>query len=1551
MAKITYTLLDREFNSIPENENYSSADLNLIDSFEINKNYKPERHYIESHFYSLNNEKIFSVYDYKLNTSTETSAEGDITSLSLEPEKLSIENGFTGVDHKIVFHFLNDLYTYTSDKQRFYINSISQDRTEILLYSDKIDVNRIINITEDLKEKISNESYFEEYWLNLGDNDLFIVTNIDVFELDDKYTVALKLYEPLPERFELKYEAQLVEKISDSLVVEVQVDVEEEPEVFPKLRQANFDVELDLNTPTPTQYFNYDELFSYSNLNSNREIFSYINENSVDININYSNYENFINFSSAKERLENFKYKVQLLQTYQSSKDQISNSTNNSGSSAHYDNLIKGVVDNFDHYEKFLYFESGSNSWPKSTSVKPHVNLHSTSTEAISWYANQLTSASNYDVSNYDLLANALPSYIAEDTNNSSAVLFTHMIGQHFDNLWIYTKAVTDKYNNDNRVDVGISKDLVRDALTSLGTKLYNSAEGTNDLFRYIISDTYDSGSIEEIVNTFIEVPNIPTDRQPISRKNYEGELYKRIYHNLPFLLKSKGTERGLRALINCFGIPSDFLTIKQYGGQIIGSDKFLGYEGESTGSISKVRYETRVSGSVGRVLTQDKSIQKTEEDKTQDIHRLEVGFSPSDSINDYILSQLPSSFNIDDYIGDPRDMNKGQYFDLMKEAHRVLHASVERTQLNDFVRILKFYDNVLFKMIKDFIPAKATLDAGIIIKPHILNRSKVKSPDLSGTRPEYTGSIDTAFIEGGSAGVYEIGGINIPIELDIEAKWKPGKVGGISNFSFQPDYHNPTATNPGEITIWGTEFYPPNGEAVTFEDRYMTVYTPYEGTFSQRLDFYLMYTSESVTDRFNINTSYTRQHPNIIAVDYFENDDTWRARDNNGSTTVTFTPLDTDVIIAAASFTATDTIGYFINFTKPLITKRPGEKSTLHRLDIKTKQGSTVKWVEDEAPKINGELSGSIIQVTDGELNRDNIFKQINVPVISYDIIARDAGSGADYSAFSLSTVNSTVSAENACININSFTTAYFNGEGALPTIGDYVFDGINDATGKDGSANWWLAKDINSSTYAILISGSDNLGYVGDVINCSTFDNTPPSGYTATWNMVPQNILANNSISVPFIIYNAEVGATYNVTASLESAPNTKATTSGTITGGGSLTNFSSSIDCSTLADGENVLLDVTLVDTNNNRGGLAPVGPNIANTLTASFKDTSTPSGYSILFTSDFQGTAQTTNTDGYFNIRISNLPQNDNGTIYYNLTSTGGGQSYSNSTSWNTSLGSTTKDIYIPYYSHNLTSGTVTVQAYVADTPGNIGAFVTDTVIYSLQSGTITPVSSTAPYDLNYWSQVYYINVNITPNNGQWYLEAVYYGEDTPFINVSSTVRTGDLNNVGINIDANTESYGRFGDVNLIANGSGDILDTISFYQNEQSCVAPHTLILMGDGTLKKAGDIQVGDVVKTKHESTLEDVNAPITLKQIRTDKRVKVTIGNKEIVCTPNHRFYVDNRQAFVEAQELQEGDILSEQHFISIEEYEAGEIVKLTVERAHTYISEGILSHNFKYN
>ena len=338
------------------------------------------------------------------------------------------------------------------------------------------------------------------------------------------------------------------------------------------------------------------------------------------------------------------------------------------------------------------------------------------------------------------------------------------MVGQHFDNLWLYSKAVTDKYDADNRIDHGISKDLVAEALKNFGVKLYTSNKSVEDLFTTFIGQTYQSGS--EVISNYItgSLTGSNAPIQPTSYDNYQKEVQKRIYHNLPLLLKSKGTERGLRALINCLGISPNILQIKLYGGRNRNERPFYGDYRFYTSSLDKIRLDNTGSIVSGSTLSQYTSIIKRDDKYTDDLHPIEVGFSPTDNVDNYIISKSLSTgslsnFNIDDYIGDPRNLQLDGYYtfgtstvpsqSLSDLTNQIMSGSTAYN-VQDYVRLIKFYDNTIFKMVKDFIPARAVADTGIIIKPHVLSRSKAKSVILSGSRPELSGSIDTAFISAG---------------------------------------------------------------------------------------------------------------------------------------------------------------------------------------------------------------------------------------------------------------------------------------------------------------------------------------------------------------------------------------------------------------------------------------------------------------------------------------------------------------------------------------------------------------------------------------------------------------------------------------------------------------------------------------------------------------------------------------------------------------------------------------------------------------------------------
>jgi hypothetical protein len=783
MANIDYNIFEIEPTGLSGFRALSNEDLQLITTSEITKTFKPNDNFIELSFYTLNNirlQTIGSYTNYSILSRDTTNNENGNSEVSIDVQQDYLSYGFQGQEVKLLYNFLDYPYSNTTNPQDFYIESISPDRTELRLVSVNLGKTEVLDTTNQLISSFTNVAYSPDFYIYFGNNIFYSIINIDVEEFRDTTAVLVKLYKPLPSTVNPKVRLNIIEKVSDSIAFEINTVITPEKEVIPTLRGANFNVEIEEQATEPSKYFNYTELFSFPTNNTYRELNSLYNEKGAELGIDYSDFNNFINFSSAEERLRNFKYKLDLINSYQSSLDNINvagvtyNNVGITGSRVYYENLLNGVVNNLDHYERHLYFESGSTAWPKSNSTKPYINQESSNTEATNWYLSEIEDAILYDAQNPDILTNSIPTYLKEDTSNEPYNLFINMIGQHFDNLWIYTDAVSLKYDADNRLNRGASKDLVEELLKNFGIKLYTSNKSVEDLFKYFTVNSYDIGEEQLDFNDGI----ITSGQQPLSQNDYQKEIYKRIYHNLPLLMKSKGTERGLRALINCFGIPSDTLKIKIFGGQSANDLPFFGGEQAWTGSIDKVRLDNTGSIAPGNTLSFYTSIIDSNKKYTQDLHRIEVGFSPTDNIDSYIVSQsavlFPNDpFNIDDYIGDPRGYPTNRYTDLYNYAETIFE-NVDAYDVKDFVRLIKFFDNVIFRMVRDFTPARNVTDAGIIIKPHLLERYKAKEPTLTWTRPEYTGSINIASITGSNGGAYKNIGLK---SFDGESSVKYKKV------------------------------------------------------------------------------------------------------------------------------------------------------------------------------------------------------------------------------------------------------------------------------------------------------------------------------------------------------------------------------------------------------------------------------------------------------------------------------------------------------------------------------------------------------------------------------------------------------------------------------------------------------------------------------------------------------------------------------------------------------------------------------------------------------
>ena len=540
-----------------ELQTYSTDDQNLISSFDLENSFTSSVDYIEYSIYDVNQNLLLYINNftnYSLLNNT----------LQINPEQDLNSYGFDEGQYITNYSFLKNILGSTQNN-RYYISEISSDRTEIRLDTNLISNDIVINQTNDYKIQLEQSQYYKDFYLNFSNNDLVIANNVLLDNsTPDNPTVLIKLYEPLPSQFDLKSELSVVETISDPLTYQIDITL-----IFNnldnniQLNGPNFNIPIKDRINNSTEFVSFNSLNNttsqYGTSSLQYQLNSILNEKGFEINIDYNNYSDFIFFSSAQTRLENFYYKMSLIEEYSRLSNQ--NITGSATSSYYvsssfdiYQTKINDIITQFDGYEYFLYYESGSKSWPKTNVNTPYINASTGSALVQSWLTPQYTSASYYDNDlNPNNLINTIPSYLRDDSNNNQYILFVEMIGQHFDSIWVYIKDITNKYNADNRLDYGVSKDLISDVLKDLGIKIYQN-----------------NFSIDDLYSAFLGVTPSYINGQPIivPLTDVNASIYKRIYHNVPYLFKKKGTVEGLRALITLYGIPDTILRINEFGGK-----------------------------------------------------------------------------------------------------------------------------------------------------------------------------------------------------------------------------------------------------------------------------------------------------------------------------------------------------------------------------------------------------------------------------------------------------------------------------------------------------------------------------------------------------------------------------------------------------------------------------------------------------------------------------------------------------------------------------------------------------------------------------------------------------------------------------------------------------------------------------------------------------------------------------------------------------------------------------------------------------------------------
>jgi hypothetical protein len=431
--------------------------------------------------------------------------------------------------------------------------------------ANQIPRNLVINrVSEAFLSQLDNSIFEDEtskyltHLLHVGDGDNKVITTWT----GSQDSLILKLYEPLPTSIQTNQEVWISKLVSNPIVETITL-VSNIEEVCHTLKGPNFSLESD----NGIEYQIYEDLVASGSATSTDLINEYAASVGIDtsnLNIQYVSgstymFENFINFSSAEERLNNFVYKVKLIEYYDTKYASLTSGIAQANEAKKITSTVNEIKRGFDGYEKYLYYTTNDNSnnlaYPK-TNPSSSILINSTSSLVTMWYDNVLDDSQYYDKYNTNLLTNNIPSHLIEDTANEDFVTFLNMMGQHFDIIWTYINSLANVKKLEASQTAGISNQVVKYMLESLGWDT-KKAFDSQFLWEYAFG-TYKDGS-QKYGKNF--------GTTPVSLKSANEEVWRRILNNLPYILKHKGTGRAMKAVMACYGVTQSMLTIMEFGG------------------------------------------------------------------------------------------------------------------------------------------------------------------------------------------------------------------------------------------------------------------------------------------------------------------------------------------------------------------------------------------------------------------------------------------------------------------------------------------------------------------------------------------------------------------------------------------------------------------------------------------------------------------------------------------------------------------------------------------------------------------------------------------------------------------------------------------------------------------------------------------------------------------------------------------------------------------------------------------------------------------------
>ena len=158
---------------------------------------------------------------------------------------------------------------------------------------------------------------------------------------------------------------------------------------------------------------------------------------------------------------------------------------------------------------------------------------------------------------------------------------------------------------------------------------------------------------------------------------------------------------------------------------------------GSTRYSTNKVRFESQEL--ISDLSSKNRATKKAFDQSPTDSNRVGLFFSPTKELNIDIAKSL-GGLNLDNYIGDPSDRYKSNY-NRLDELRNYYFQRFDNRDIYAYINLIKVYEKSMFEDIKKMLPARVKVTTGLLIEPHILERSKIqqKKPTGDGYQQDVT--------------------------------------------------------------------------------------------------------------------------------------------------------------------------------------------------------------------------------------------------------------------------------------------------------------------------------------------------------------------------------------------------------------------------------------------------------------------------------------------------------------------------------------------------------------------------------------------------------------------------------------------------------------------------------------------------------------------------------------------------------------------------------------------------------------------------------------------